>query len=172
MKMATHFVRASLTFKLRVHGMGARRAGLGCAAKCAIFRPRRNTLSPPCPPWVKQPAGENGNTFRVSGACGHSHGGCGSSAQRCEKAGMGFGVIRVHLGRLATTRSNFTPLQSSGRAHHHLLGTKFGHHNRPKGQTSTTPRPQHPLGVCPRWCGSIGAVRGRVRAPAGKTCLC
>ena len=143
--------------------------GGGYAARVAISNPCIPTLNPPRQLWPNQAAGESGDTFTISGRVG-VHGrriGCG--AQQCERAGMGLGIILVHLGSLPTVPGAPKSPLANTRGVTSPARPEIEHRNRPEGQTSTPPRPQHAPVVCCKGCGSYGGVRTRGGAPVAET---
>ena len=145
--------------------------GGGCAVRCAIFTPRMNTLNPPCPPWAHRAKVLLGDTFTISGRVRVHVRRIRCGAQQCERAGMGLGIISVHLGLLPTVPGAPKSPLANTRGVTSPARPEIEHRNRPEGQTSTPPRPQHAPVVCCKWRGSFGGVRTRGGAPVAETSL-
>jgi len=134
--------------------MGARRAGGGCAARCAIFIPRRNTLNPPCPPWGKQPASETRDTFRVSGATGMPTGAAEAVRSDARRQGWVSGSSGCTWGGsqplVALSHPCRPPCEPTTTCQAPNSGTTIALRGNP---------PRHHDHNIPPWCAPRGAVR-------------
>ena len=138
--------------------------GGGCAARVANSNPCIPTLNPPRQPWPNHAASESGDTFEISGRVRVHVRRIRCGAQQCERAGMGLGIISVHLGLLPTvpgapksplanTRGVSTPVNHKNRASKSRCGA-----NQHDKTTATSPYGVPQL-VRVDWCGAVMCAR-------------
>ena len=111
--------------------------------------------------WPIKPA----THLRFRGVCVCTSGASGVVRNSVRGQGWVWGSCWCTWGCCQPCRAPPSPLWPTHEVSPHLPDQKIGHRNRPEGQTSTPPRPQHAPVVCCKGHGSSGGVHTRGGPP-------